>query len=704
MPDHINSPQTVLRKQAGHSFEYSTLLASFLIASAYDAYVVSGYATREICQMDQTRIECPLLTDDEQILEEAKIEEDSKYYLKKPLELKSMFLQEMLDREIRKEKEAQRIQELAELAAVKEFEKPWPDELYGWRLHSWVVILPSKDVTEPIFIESTTGLAKSLDDPEYHGIESLWNHQNYWVCVQFDNKTENCKDISFNLNDIECWERLLIGEPFTFRKFGKEILEADAEEYKRACIQVEKHLDMPGSWVDILKLSHSSYEKRFPRAKKVIHYRKAISEQYPPYSHADGLVERVKRYFDYECQEPREIRERYKNRADRLYYCQKTVVDNSVLEKFDRGREDALKEHFYYAMDSGIEVVFSLKFYHQARLDCLSEFFMDPLFMIMHFKKRPDFLYYVRVDFAERTNHDQPLRNILKIEERYNRNTEKDADKDVAIVEYCFQEKKVHLRFHYEFEHITQTDRLFNKPVFAERGASLTYDPALTKGYLTGPTTPNPKPLYLYRLESEYFKREEISEKKIRERENELLCLLRLRAQELAAPRLVVSEFDVERNDEAKKAYKEREQREKEMSEGEMNLMCDFLAPYYVKLDLDAKSILSNKMALTVIDDFLHDWKCLLVARANDIQQQFEQTCHDFNEKNNWYEENQSVVTKEQEEEYFEYCKKKSYYLHILEVRLNRHKELAPRRFLAVHSYLKNDPRLARAFHKSKKK
>lgn len=42
-----------------------------------------------------------------------------------------MFLQEMLDREIRKEKEAQRIQELAELAAVKEFEKPWPDELYG---------------------------------------------------------------------------------------------------------------------------------------------------------------------------------------------------------------------------------------------------------------------------------------------------------------------------------------------------------------------------------------------------------------------------------------------------------------------------------------------------------------------------------------------------------------------------------------------
>ena len=63
----------------------------------------------------------------------------------------------------------------------------------AWRLHSWVVILPSKDVTEPVFIESVTGVAKSLSDPEYHGIESMWNHQNYWVLVQFDKKTTTCE-------------------------------------------------------------------------------------------------------------------------------------------------------------------------------------------------------------------------------------------------------------------------------------------------------------------------------------------------------------------------------------------------------------------------------------------------------------------------------------------------------------------------------
>lgn len=69
-------------------------------------------------------------------------------------------------------------------------------------------------------------------------------------------------------------------------------------------------------------------------------------------------------------------------------------------------------EHFYYSMDSGIEVKFVLHFYHEARLDGLSMLIMDPLFMKIYYENRPDFLYYVSVDFAERTNQDQPLRTI----------------------------------------------------------------------------------------------------------------------------------------------------------------------------------------------------------------------------------------------------------------------------------------------------
>ena len=51
----------MLERQKGNCFEYSTLLCSLLIAAGYDCYVVSGYATRETCMMDETRDLCPLL-------------------------------------------------------------------------------------------------------------------------------------------------------------------------------------------------------------------------------------------------------------------------------------------------------------------------------------------------------------------------------------------------------------------------------------------------------------------------------------------------------------------------------------------------------------------------------------------------------------------------------------------------------------------
>ena len=85
------------------------------------------------------------------------------------------------------------------------------------------------------------------------------------------------------------------------------------------------------------------YEKRYPGSRKVTHYRKSISEQYAPYIHTDGLLERVTRYADYECEDPKDIRERYEFRSDLLYYSQKSIQDHAVHERFRRGREDALK-------------------------------------------------------------------------------------------------------------------------------------------------------------------------------------------------------------------------------------------------------------------------------------------------------------------------------------------------------------------------
>ncbi|KAH3848101.1 hypothetical protein DPMN_090450 [Dreissena polymorpha] len=67
-PKRLLSPTTVLKRQKGNCFEYSTLLCSLLIGAGYDAYVVSGYATREVCLADESREICPLMKKKEEVM------------------------------------------------------------------------------------------------------------------------------------------------------------------------------------------------------------------------------------------------------------------------------------------------------------------------------------------------------------------------------------------------------------------------------------------------------------------------------------------------------------------------------------------------------------------------------------------------------------------------------------------------------------
>ena len=62
---------------------------------------------------------------------------------------------------------------------------PPPDELHGLRFHCWVLVLAGKrEVPLNFFIEATSGRSRAVDDEDYLGIESLWNHKNYWVNMQ----------------------------------------------------------------------------------------------------------------------------------------------------------------------------------------------------------------------------------------------------------------------------------------------------------------------------------------------------------------------------------------------------------------------------------------------------------------------------------------------------------------------------------------
>lgn len=47
--------------------EFASLLCSLLLGAHYDAHCVSGYAVRELCELDQSLQDCPLLDADVEV-------------------------------------------------------------------------------------------------------------------------------------------------------------------------------------------------------------------------------------------------------------------------------------------------------------------------------------------------------------------------------------------------------------------------------------------------------------------------------------------------------------------------------------------------------------------------------------------------------------------------------------------------------------
>ena len=58
-PKQYVSPGTLLKWQAGDSFDFSLMTCSFLLGAGYDAYCVYGYAPKFVCTRDQSKLECP---------------------------------------------------------------------------------------------------------------------------------------------------------------------------------------------------------------------------------------------------------------------------------------------------------------------------------------------------------------------------------------------------------------------------------------------------------------------------------------------------------------------------------------------------------------------------------------------------------------------------------------------------------------------
>lgn len=380
----------------------ATLLASFLIGFGFPAMVVSGYATREVTTNDQRRVKCPHIPED--VVEVEQVEEpDPKYRLKDSPFLKSRFLMQVEQRKVNAENEVYAEIERQKQMELEEIERPPPDPENGFRLHAWIVMIKDapwcfKDEfkrkeqdeddenSEPMafFIEPSTGFRHEVFDPCYQGIESIWNHQNYYVNRQYPEIP--ISEMTWDLSDTEKWERFLPGEPFELRKERKPEDEEDVPAEDEV-LAIEKHLDMPASWVDILHISVVDFEERFVDGEKREFFKYAICDKFAPYKNADGLMKRLTLYEALEYENPYIKFEWYENRDDLLKRIKRDLKIGEIVEEFHKGRTDSLKAFIRFS-DPRREVV--MKFYAASRFDCMNEIVYHSTSIEEFYEKRRD--------------------------------------------------------------------------------------------------------------------------------------------------------------------------------------------------------------------------------------------------------------------------------------------------------------------------
>ncbi|CAG9820881.1 unnamed protein product [Phaedon cochleariae] len=608
----------------------------------------------------EARVDCPFLepTEEEELKEENVV--DEKYKLKPPKDLRSKFLQMMEQREIDKVKaEEEKLAEEQRLRTLEEEKRP-PDELEGLRVHAWILLRAGeRKVETSLFIEPSTGFFYPLDTDSYCGIESVWNHLNYWVNMQDSSK--GIGNFDYDLSNTQNWEHFLIGEPINWRLQKPK----DLEEEEVRDMYDEKHLDMPLSWSMRISIPHDVLKKRFPEGTRTTFYKRTCVEEFAPYVAYDGMEKRITRFDDFQCTKFRVVEEYFNNRRDKLYKSINDVETNLVTDFFADGREDSVIKHVYHKNNDLENAERTIFFNSEARYDALSKIEVEPDKITENYEKRDDRLYYRQVTYtagpegSSETTTIQGVRRPILVGIKIN---------DLHVF-FC------------------------GCPPISEMGEDMIFRPELTYGYQAEIGAKPIRSLTLFLLFEEQLKEEDKVLNSIRDIEIQISEFLLTRAHELAFTKLDISLFNKEQNLDFRSGMLEKEQQQRVCKEKEVEEETDYLAPYLARSG--NPNHLTYQQALDAKKSCYDDFKQLLVDRANNIQRTFEKTSDLLREKKNYYTANHDTLTPEEEALYFEEVNDLILYLKTLEIRLQRHKDLSPLRFDALNEYMNSHPMLA---------
>ncbi|CAF1082366.1 unnamed protein product [Adineta steineri] len=733
LPKTLSSPTKILTDQHGNCFDYANLLCSLLIGAGYDAYIVSGYATREICYMDTTRLPNPYIRKQQE--EPVKqLKSQCKKYGVKPLKtLTSEYDAYMHQRHLNTiQEEKIKIQE-EENQRIAEIERPISDPLYGVRIHAWILIRPGgrHEISEAFYIEPTTGYRKTADDTDYLGIESVWNHENLWVNMQ--DCSNGCQSLQFDLNDQARWECMFIHsnekeKELTHKRLSKTLSnqidwfekmkfyfnnplhlpvsninatsyyknysdKIKSEVYKKYYhssipditikTTIHKDINLPLSWVMPLDITPKNFQKRYPKSHKIYYFKKTCVEKYAPYSKKDGIVLKISEFDDYNCKEFIYVTYHYEHRYDKLEIREHNIKMNTIKEKYRPGRNDHLKEYIY---DFGPSYDRIMIYYHKSRLDSLSKRHETTHELTDYFIDHDNFLTYRKVIFEIQLKKSTQ-RSIISITEKFNRNPSLNSNEDIQELIFAIKDNKFIITYYRDINCITSSIRTYIKPSnWNDKAFIFKWNDNLHEIYQANDDLKQMSKRDLYYEIIKLIKEEEEAIKRVRTAENEIRDLQSRRQQEELSSDLEVSIYDIDRNEKSK-IYKELLQQKTDEDKNRKNMNeLDYLYPYIAAIG--NPECINAQIAEQIRYNIELDFKNQSIYRANLIQSCYENEIKELLTKQQWYQNNH--ISKNDEFE----CEQAKFRLQILQDRLKEHEEFTRENYRQLEKNLNEDIRL----------
>ncbi|TNM92536.1 hypothetical protein fugu_019548 [Takifugu bimaculatus] len=659
LPRQLFAPSTVLQSQSATCFEAATLLCSLLIGADYEAYCVSGYASREMCECDQTEQECPPMdTGEKDMMQEP---QQNKYRLKPKKKLQSRYLvqQEM------KKKNKESAQVICR--SDNKGEEPPVDTLRGLRVHCWVLVFSgSRDIEENFFIDPLSGNSHSTNDEHFLGIESMWDNYNYYVNMQ--ECCKDCSEVKYDLEDLKRWEPVLAGVTCKKKLKDKVLKRKEIRFLGKLNSEQEvelgpKAFQMPKPWSSCISISKKNLEHRYPGGKKVTFYRKAKLERFGLYLQSDGLLTRLTTYKDLSCTEVELVKEWYQGRTDFLDHREFNKILHVTTEHFLPGRSFHLLFHRYSDAEHKME------FNSSARADGLLRRVLTKSDMTEMFEGRFDYLHYRRISFSIPDGLSDvqhiPLKSLIfvskqKVEERFHRNPNLPLSDDVAKRVFLMDERKIQLTYHMEYFAAYPLKACANQTTAGNRiteGGGLHQrqhpNAAGTDLQSVDPSVKPPSRIVLY------------------------LVLQDLVKGEIAA----AEHAKVSRNETA------------EQQDWQLEHVDDYLVPHLVNLEFP--ETLSATDVENLVAKCVQEFKENRKGVANFLKEHHKKLLQELREKQRWYQQNQGLLNKEEVEKFHDYCSDKTLVMKVVQRRLDRYVEETSQKVAAFREQLLKSPWLS---------